>query len=196
MQVKLCDPYLGQKALYKYSSFPFPFRVSALAGPKCCYCSYYKYHNPKSRFAPSWLAFSHDSGITGTCGRQSSGGYRAEASPAHCSADLRPQMLALLHCKHAGVRPSWHSALSRLVWRVSSWSRHRRTDKLWTNYIWIRPTGYNGEQLAGHIYLLKFEASVRLCAPWSQKALTLYPATDCAAATDISGVSGRWQLSR
>jgi len=25
--------------------------------------------------------------------------------------------------------------------------------------------------------------------------LTLYPATDCAAATDISGVSGRWQLS-
>jgi len=40
------------------------------------------------------------------------------------------------------------------------------------------------------IYLLKFEASVRLCAPWSQKALTLYPATDCAAATDISGVSG------
>ena len=46
------------------------------------------------------------------------------------------------------------------------------------------------------IYLLKFEASVRLCAPWSQKALTLYPATDCAAATDISAVSGRWQLSR
>ena len=27
-------------------------------------------------------------------------------------------------------------------------------------------------------------------------ALTLYPATDCAAATDISGVSGRCQLSR
>jgi len=46
------------------------------------------------------------------------------------------------------------------------------------------------------IHLLKFEVSVRLCAPWSQKALTLYPATDCAAATDISGVSGRWQLSR
>jgi len=39
------------------------------------------------------------------------------------------------------------------------------------------------------IYLLKFEASVRLCAPWSQKALR-------AAATNISGVSGRWQLSR
>ena len=32
--------------------------------------------------------------------------------------------------------------------------------------------------------------SVCLCA------LTLYPATDCAAATDISGVSGRWQLNR
>jgi len=46
------------------------------------------------------------------------------------------------------------------------------------------------------IYLLKFEASVRLCAPWYQKALTLYPATNCAGATDISGVSGRWQLSR
>jgi len=33
--------------------------------------------------------------------------------------------------------------------------------------------------------------SVCLCAH-----LTLYPATDSAAATDISGVSGRWQLSR
>jgi len=32
--------------------------------------------------------------------------------------------------------------------------------------------------------------SVCLCA------LTLYPATDCAAATDISGVTGCWQLSR
>ena len=32
--------------------------------------------------------------------------------------------------------------------------------------------------------------------PRSQRALTLYPATDCAAATDASGVSGRWQLSR
>jgi len=38
--------------------------------------------------------------------------------------------------------------------------------------------------------------SVRLCAPGSQRALTLYPATDCAAATDISGVTGCWQLSR
>jgi len=27
-------------------------------------------------------------------------------------------------------------------------------------------------------------------------ALTLYPATDCTAATDVSGVSSRWQLSR
>ena len=33
--------------------------------------------------------------------------------------------------------------------------------------------------------------SVCLCAH-----LTLYPATDCTAATDISGVSSRWQLSR
>jgi len=42
----------------------------------------------------------------------------------------------------------------------------------------------------------KSEASVRLCAPRSERALTLYTATDCAAAADISGVSGRWQLSR
>jgi len=33
--------------------------------------------------------------------------------------------------------------------------------------------------------------NVCLCAH-----LTLYPATDCTAATDISGVSSRWQLSR
>jgi len=40
------------------------------------------------------------------------------------------------------------------------------------------------------IYVLIFFI-VCLCA------LTLYPArADCAAATDISGVSGRWQLSR
>ena len=45
-------------------------------------------------------------------------------------------------------------------------------------------------------YILKSEASVRLCPLRSQRALTLYPATDCAAATDISAVSGRWQLSR
>jgi len=36
-----------------------------------------------------------------------------------------------------------------------------------------------------HIYLLKFEASVRLCTPWTQRALTLYPATECTAATVI-----------
>jgi len=36
-----------------------------------------------------------------------------------------------------------------------------------------------------HIYLLKFEASVRLRVPWTQKALTLYPATKCTAATII-----------
>jgi len=40
------------------------------------------------------------------------------------------------------------------------------------------------------IYLYFKIESVCLCAH-----LTLYPATDCAAATDISGVSGRWQLS-
>jgi len=40
------------------------------------------------------------------------------------------------------------------------------------------------------IYHILIFPSVCLCA------LTLYPATDCAAATDISGVSGRWQLSR
>jgi len=31
----------------------------------------------------------------------------------------------------------------------------------------------------------------RLSVPRSQRALTLYPATDCTAVTDISGVSGR-----
>jgi len=36
----------------------------------------------------------------------------------------------------------------------------------------------------------------RLSVPRSQRALTLYPVTDSAAATDISGVGGRWQLSR
>jgi len=30
----------------------------------------------------------------------------------------------------------------------------------------------------------------------SIKPLTLYPATDCTAVTDISSVNGRWQLSR
>ena len=40
------------------------------------------------------------------------------------------------------------------------------------------------------IYFFKI-GSVCLCAH-----LTLYRAKDCAAATDISGVSGRWQLSR
>ena len=48
------------------------------------------------------------------------------------------------------------------------------------------------------ILYLESEASVcvRLSVPRSQRALTLYPATDYAAATDISGVNGRWQLSR
>ena len=40
-------------------------------------------------------------------------------------------------------------------------------------------------------YLSIFYNWKRLCAH-----LTLYPATDCAAVTGISGVSGRWQLSR
>ena len=44
------------------------------------------------------------------------------------------------------------------------------------------------------IYVLKLEASV--CAMVSASINPLYPATDCSAATDISGVSGRWQLSR
>jgi len=44
------------------------------------------------------------------------------------------------------------------------------------------------------ICILKSVASV--CATVSASINPLYPATDCAAATDISGVSGRWQLSR
>jgi len=36
------------------------------------------------------------------------------------------------------------------------------------------------------ISVIQFSASIN----------PLYPATDCAAATDISGVSGLWQLSR
>jgi len=35
-----------------------------------------------------------------------------------------------------------------------------------------------------------------VCATVSASINPLYPATDCAAATDVSGVSGRWQLSR
>ena len=39
--------------------------------------------------------------------------------------------------------------------------------------------------------------SVWLCVTrFSASINPLYPATDCAAATGISGVSGRWQLSR
>jgi len=34
-----------------------------------------------------------------------------------------------------------------------------------------------------------------LSVPRSQRALTLYPATDWAAATNIAGVSSCWQLS-
>ena len=35
-----------------------------------------------------------------------------------------------------------------------------------------------------------------VCVTVSASINPLYPATDCAAATDISGVSGHWQLSR
>jgi len=38
--------------------------------------------------------------------------------------------------------------------------------------------------------------SVSAMVSESINPLPLYPATDCAAATDISGVGGRWQLSR
>ena len=46
-------------------------------------------------------------------------------------------------------------------------------------------------------YLYFKIGSVCLRVPrFSASINPLYPATDCAAATDISGVSGRWQLSR
>ena len=35
-----------------------------------------------------------------------------------------------------------------------------------------------------------------VCATVSASINPLYPATDCAAATDVSDVSGSWQLSR
>jgi len=38
---------------------------------------------------------------------------RAEASPAHCSADPEPPMLASLQCKQSGVRPSWNGATAQ-----------------------------------------------------------------------------------
>ena len=38
---------------------------------------------------------------------------RAEASPAHRSVDPEPPMVASLHCKHPGVRPSWNGAISQ-----------------------------------------------------------------------------------
>jgi len=45
-------------------------------------------------------------------------------------------------------------------------------------------------------YLSIYNNRKRLSVSRSQRALSLYPATDCAPATDISRVSGRWQLSR
>jgi len=45
-------------------------------------------------------------------------------------------------------------------------------------------------------YLYFKIGSVCLSVPWFSASINpLYPATDCAAATDISDVSGRWQLS-
>jgi len=46
------------------------------------------------------------------------------------------------------------------------------------------------------VVYLYYKNRKHLSVPQSQWALTLYPATDCTAATDISSVSGRWQLSR
>jgi len=47
---------------------------------------------------------------------------------------------------------------------------------------------YRYIHLLGFIIYIIILPSVRLCA--LQSPLTLYPATDCAAATDISGVTG------
>jgi len=63
---------------------------------------------------------------------------RAEARLAHRSADPEPLMLASLHCKHPGVRLSWHSALSRRhpgLFGKFPTGADRCTDKHWTNYI-------------------------------------------------------------
>ena len=64
-----------------------------------------------------------------------------------------------------------HSAIDLFPWIVLATKRVHEFPASFSDHILIFP-------------------SVCLCA------LTLYPATDCAAATDISGVSGRWQLSR
>jgi len=38
---------------------------------------------------------------------------RAEARPAHHSADPEPPMLVSFHCKHSGVRSSWNGATAQ-----------------------------------------------------------------------------------
>jgi len=48
----------------------------------------YNGQEPKSRFERFWIVFNHDSGITGTCGRQSSGG----SSRSESGAALRPNL--------------------------------------------------------------------------------------------------------
>ena len=53
-------------------------------------------------------------------------------------------------------------------------------------------TSYEDLQLPWQSYTNNMK---RLSVPRSQRALALYPVTDCAAVTDISSVSGRWQLS-
>jgi len=66
-----------------------------------------------------WLACNHGGGITGTCGRQSSGG---SASPARSesgaplrrpwAADVGAALERCQHCKHPAVRLSWNGVLS------------------------------------------------------------------------------------
>jgi len=60
-----------------------------------------------------------------------------EASPAHRSAEPEPPMLASLHCKHPGVRPFWHGALSENGGLFGEWpmstdrQRRQMQDKLY-----------------------------------------------------------------
>ena len=57
--------------------------------------------------------------------------------------------------------------------------------------VWADVTNFNHHILIiGSICLCQ----PSVCATVSASINHLYPATDCAAATDISGVSGRWQL--
>jgi len=69
---------------------------------------------------------------------------------------------------------------------VQTWS----ADSMWYHYSISVPCCSALHACIMNILYFKI-GSVCLCAH-----LTLYPATDCAAATDISSVSSRWQLSR